>query len=112
MNECIICVKKLSKLHLCIGCNRNLCLYCIIKTQPILTKKIINNIYIQHYCFYCNKLNFIDLFNNVDLNIFKNFLKSSFLLNENKDIIINDLQLIIKMKEEEIEKNYDLSLLI
>jgi len=109
--NCIICLKELSKLHLCVGCDKNLCLYCIIKTQPILTTKIINEIYIEHNCLYCRKVTFINLFNNVDLNIFKDFLKSAFLLSINKDTLINDLQSMLQIKEYEIEQQYDLSLL-
>jgi tRNA 2-selenouridine synthase SelU len=109
--NCLICLKELSKLHLCVGCDKNLCLYCIIKTQPVLTTKIINNVYINHYCFYCKKHNLIDLFNNVDLNIFKDFLKSSFLLLLDKDKTINDLQSMLQIQEDETEQKYDLSLL-
>jgi hypothetical protein len=109
--NCIVCLEELSKLHLCVGCDRNLCLYCIIKTKPILTTKIINEIYIEHICFYCRKHNFINLFNNVDLNIFKGFLKSSFLLSIDKDDMINYLQSMLQIKEDELEEQYDLSLL-
>ena len=109
--NCIVCLEELSKLHMCVGCDRNLCLYCIIKTQPILTTKIINEVYIEHNCFYCRKRTFINLFNNVDLNIFKDFLKSTFLSSLDKDKMINDLQLMLKNKDDELEQQYDLSLL-
>ena len=96
--NCLICLDKSENITYCIGCNKIICLNCISNCALNFELKD-NKFFINHKCFYCRKINNINIFNQ-DLNKFKGFIQMIFANSIRKDVLLKKYK---NEKQAEIE---------